>query len=190
MTVRYILTDYVNQLMAKAVYDKLEDGTFSGRIPSCKGVVAFGSTLRDCEEELHSTLEDWILVGLKLGHPLPVIAKINLNVNIFQYAYTNCDLCDYSDTTVILLLAEKNSFCKLGEVRFALLGNFAYIRNNRKNSNYLLPPRNTKNQIFLLLFSSFSLVSVCSRLSLRLMVHQRNDKTFQDSQGLPIDSKL
>ena len=86
MRIRYILTDYVNQLMAKAVYGKLEDGTFSGRIPSCKGVVAFGSTLRDCEEELHSTLEDWILVGLKLGHPLPVIAKINLNVNIFQYA--------------------------------------------------------------------------------------------------------
>ena len=79
MTVRYILTDYVNQLMAQAIYDKLEDGTFSGRIPSCKGVVAFGSTLRDCEEELRSTLEEWILVGLKLGHPLPVIAEINLN---------------------------------------------------------------------------------------------------------------
>ncbi|MDO8726394.1 MAG: type II toxin-antitoxin system HicB family antitoxin [Candidatus Methanoperedens sp.] len=63
--------------MVKAVYDKLEDGTFSGRIPSFKGIVAFGSTLRDCEEELHSTLEDWILVGLKLGHLLPVIAKIN-----------------------------------------------------------------------------------------------------------------
>lgn len=80
MRIRYILTDYVNQLMAKAVYDKLEDGTFSGRIPSYKGVVAFGSTLRDCEEELHSTIEDWILVGLKLGHPLPVIAKIDLNI--------------------------------------------------------------------------------------------------------------
>jgi len=71
MKIRYILTDYVNQQLAQAVYDKLEDGTFSGRIPSCKGVVAFGSTLRDCEEELHSTLEDWILVGLKLNHPLP-----------------------------------------------------------------------------------------------------------------------
>ncbi len=79
MKIRYILTDYVNQLMAEAVYDKLEDSTFSGRIPSCKGVVAFGATLRDCEEELRSTLEDWILVGLKLGHTLPVIAEINLN---------------------------------------------------------------------------------------------------------------
>jgi predicted RNase H-like HicB family nuclease len=79
MKIRYILTDYVNQLMAQAVYDKLEDGTFSGRIPSCKGVVAFSSTLHDCEVELQSTLEDWILMGLKLNHALPVIAKINLN---------------------------------------------------------------------------------------------------------------
>lgn len=79
MAVRFILTDYVNQLMGHAVYDKLEDGTFAGRIPQCKGVVAFGATLRECEDELRSTLEDWILVGLKLGHPLPVIAEIDLN---------------------------------------------------------------------------------------------------------------
>jgi len=79
MAVRFILTEYVNQLMAHALYDKLEDGTFAGRIPQCKGVVAFGATLRECEDELRSTLEDWILVGLKLGHPLPVIAEIDLN---------------------------------------------------------------------------------------------------------------
>jgi predicted RNase H-like HicB family nuclease len=68
METRYILTDYVWRAMAYAVYDKLEDGTFAGRIPQCKGVVAFGATLRECENELRSTLEDWILVGLKLGH--------------------------------------------------------------------------------------------------------------------------
>jgi len=73
------LSDYVDQALAKAVYDKLEDGTFAGRILLCKGVVAFGSTLRECEDELRSTLEDWILVGLKLGHTLPVIANIDLN---------------------------------------------------------------------------------------------------------------
>jgi predicted RNase H-like HicB family nuclease len=77
--VRFILTDYVNQAMANAVYDKLEDGTFAGRIPLCKGVVAFGTTLRECEDELRATLEDWIWVGLKLGHSLPVIAGIDLN---------------------------------------------------------------------------------------------------------------
>jgi len=77
--IRYILSEYVGQVMAQAVYDKLEDGTFAGRIPPCKGVISFGKTLRECEDELHSVLEDWILVGLKLGHPLPVIGGIDLN---------------------------------------------------------------------------------------------------------------
>lgn len=78
MTVKYILTDYVEQAMASAEYDKLEDGTFAGKIPACPGVVAFAATLRECEEELRSVLEDWLLVGLKLGHPLPVIAGIHI----------------------------------------------------------------------------------------------------------------
>ena len=75
----FILTDYIEQGMAQAVYDKLEDGTFAGRIPACPGVVAFGRTLRECERELRSTLEEWILLGLKLKHPLPVIGDIDLN---------------------------------------------------------------------------------------------------------------
>lgn len=79
MEVRFILTDYVEEALAQAVYDKLEDGSFAGRIPSFKGVIAFGKTLRECEDELRSTFEEWILLGLKLGHPLPVVAGINLN---------------------------------------------------------------------------------------------------------------
>ncbi len=79
MAVRFILSEYVDKAMARAVYDKLEDGSFAGRIPACKGVVAFGSTLRDCEEELRSTLEDWILVGLRLGHSMPVVGGVSLN---------------------------------------------------------------------------------------------------------------
>jgi predicted RNase H-like HicB family nuclease len=76
---QYILSDYVEQAMIQAVYDKLEDGTFAGRIPLCKGVIAFGNTLSECEIELHSTLEDWILMGLKFGHAMPVIDGIDLN---------------------------------------------------------------------------------------------------------------
>jgi len=79
MTPRFILTDYVERAMALATYDKLEDGTFAGMIAQCKGVIAFAPTLRECEIELRSTLEDWILVGLKLKHPLPVIDEIDLN---------------------------------------------------------------------------------------------------------------
>lgn len=79
MAVRYILSGYVEQALSQAVYEKLEDGSYAGRIPACKGVLAFARSQQDCEEELRSTLEDWILVGLKLKHPLPVIAGIDLN---------------------------------------------------------------------------------------------------------------
>ncbi len=79
MSTRYILSDYVRAALAQASYDKLEDGSFGGSIPSCQGVVAFGETLGKCQDELRSTLEDWILLGLRLSHPLPVIAGIDLN---------------------------------------------------------------------------------------------------------------
>ena len=79
MAIRFVLSDYVDRALAEAAYDKLEDGTFGARIPVCKGVIAFASTLRECEDELRSTLEDWILLGIKLGHELPVIDGIDLN---------------------------------------------------------------------------------------------------------------
>ena len=69
------MSDYVEMAMNQAEYDKLEDETFAGRIPQFKGVVAFARSLRECESELRSTLEDWVLVGLKLGHELPVPCK-------------------------------------------------------------------------------------------------------------------
>ncbi|MGH9795704.1 MAG: type II toxin-antitoxin system HicB family antitoxin [Candidatus Acidiferrales bacterium] len=74
MAVRYILSGYVEQALSQAVYEKLEDGSYAARVPACKGVLAFAGSQQDCEVELRSTLEDWILVGLKLKHPLPVIA--------------------------------------------------------------------------------------------------------------------
>jgi len=79
MSTRYILTEYVEQALSRALYDKLDDGSYAGRIPACTGVIAFAHTLRGCEEELRSTLEEWILLGLKLGHPLPVLSDLDLN---------------------------------------------------------------------------------------------------------------
>ena len=78
----YILSNYISKALSKATYEKLEDESYAGRIPACPGVVAFGRSLRLCEEELQSTLEDWVLVGLKKGHELPIIEGIDLNKEI------------------------------------------------------------------------------------------------------------
>ena len=75
---KYILSEYIENAMKLAEYDKLE-GSFSGRIPNCKGVIAFGNTLSKCEDDLHSILEEWILLGIKMNHKLPVIDGIDLN---------------------------------------------------------------------------------------------------------------
>jgi predicted RNase H-like HicB family nuclease len=79
--VTFPLTAYIEAAMELARYDKLEDGSFAGEIPKLAGVIAFGKTLRQCEHELRSTLEDWILVGLRLGHTLPRLAGIDLNTH-------------------------------------------------------------------------------------------------------------
>ena len=75
----YVLTEYLEQALAMAVYDKLDDGRFAGRIPPCNGVIAFATSLRECEHLLRSTLEDWLLLGLRLGHTLPVLSGIAIS---------------------------------------------------------------------------------------------------------------
>ena len=74
-----MLIEYINMAMSKAVYEKLEDGSYSGRIPQTPGVIAFGETLYQCQEELRSVLEGWLIVKLRHGDRLPVMGGINLN---------------------------------------------------------------------------------------------------------------
>lgn len=68
-----MLLEYVEKAMSNAVYEKLEDGTYSGSIPDCPGTVAFGHTLHQCQQELRSVLEGWLIVKIRRGDPLPII---------------------------------------------------------------------------------------------------------------------
>lgn len=74
-----MISEYIEKAMEKAFYEKLEDGTYSGEIQICQGTLAFGKTLYECQRELKSTLEGWIIVGLRHGHELPVINDLDLN---------------------------------------------------------------------------------------------------------------
>ncbi len=66
-----MLTEYIERAMRKAKYKKLADGTYCGTIRPCPGAIAFGKTLRECKREMLSVLEDWLLVKLRHGDPLP-----------------------------------------------------------------------------------------------------------------------
>ena len=73
-----MLTDYINAAMRHARYEILDDRTYFGEIPGLQGVYANAPLLEDCRNELRSVLEGWILLGLRLGHPLPVVDGIEL----------------------------------------------------------------------------------------------------------------
>lgn len=77
-----MLIEYLNKAMSNAEYDKLEDGTFSGKIPQCPGVIAFGESLYKCQEELRSSLEGWLIVKISHGDKIPAIGKFNLNKRV------------------------------------------------------------------------------------------------------------
>jgi predicted RNase H-like HicB family nuclease len=75
-----MLTFYIQAAMHKARYDILEDGTYYGEIPGFPGVFANADTLETCREQLQEILEGWILLGLRLGHQLPEVGGIKLEV--------------------------------------------------------------------------------------------------------------
>lgn len=67
--------------MKKAHYEILPEGEgYFGKLEGLTGVWADGDSLEACREELQEVLEEWIIVGLKKGHPIPLIESVNLDV--------------------------------------------------------------------------------------------------------------
>lgn len=66
--------------MARAGYKILENGTFRGKIPGLQGVWAAEPTLEDCRRVLREVLEEWLVLKLRDGDPIPVMGGVGLNV--------------------------------------------------------------------------------------------------------------
>ncbi len=73
-----MLITYIHSAMRLAKYEILEDGQYYGEIPGFNGVWAQADNLEACREELQSALEDWLVLGLRMGHKLPVVDGIQL----------------------------------------------------------------------------------------------------------------
>jgi len=73
-----MLTRYIHEAMKLAKYKILDDGSYYGDIPGFRGVLANAESLEECRDELQETLEDWILLGIRLGDNLPAANGIRL----------------------------------------------------------------------------------------------------------------
>jgi predicted RNase H-like HicB family nuclease len=76
-----MLSAYIKSAMEQAQYEIVEDDkTFFGTIAGFDGLWANGKTLEQCRSELQETLEEWILLSLRMNKPVPIVNEIDLAV--------------------------------------------------------------------------------------------------------------
>ena len=74
-----MLTEYLKAAMRQVRYHILsDDGTFYGEIPGLDGAYANAATLEACRDELREVLEEWLLLHLSRGLPIPAAGGITL----------------------------------------------------------------------------------------------------------------
>ena len=75
-----MLLEYTHKAMEKAEYKQLEDHTWFADIPGFDGVWANGTSVEDCRRELLEVLDEWLVLKLRDGDPIPVVAGMNLSI--------------------------------------------------------------------------------------------------------------
>jgi len=80
MEYRPLITTYIEAAMARAQYERLEDGTCWASVPSLQGVWSNADCQENCQLQLREVLEEWILVRLRHDLPMPDLDGIDLSV--------------------------------------------------------------------------------------------------------------
>lgn len=76
-----VLTTYLDAAMARAHYEIIDSGTtIYGAIPGLDGVYATAGSVEDCRSDLREVLEEWLLLGLTIGHRIPPVDGIELRI--------------------------------------------------------------------------------------------------------------
>lgn len=74
-----MLFEYIQGALEKAEYKKLEDGTWFAEIPDFEGVWANSETVEGCRKELMEVLEEWLVLKLRDGDPIPTVKGIEID---------------------------------------------------------------------------------------------------------------
>jgi predicted RNase H-like HicB family nuclease len=76
-----MIQHYLQAAMSKARFKAIENpDPIFGEIPQCPGVWATGETEEECRRTLEEVLEDWVLLGIRLGHTLPEIDGVRIEI--------------------------------------------------------------------------------------------------------------
>ncbi len=75
-----MLFEYIQGALEKAEYKKIDNGTWFAEIPGFKGVWANGKTVEECRKEITEVLEEWLILKLRDGDPIPIVKGIDINI--------------------------------------------------------------------------------------------------------------
>jgi predicted RNase H-like HicB family nuclease len=75
-----MIQEYIKTAIQNAEYKKLEDNTWFGEIPGYEGVWANADKLEECRNELIEVLEDWLLLKIKDGDPIPKVSGVEIKI--------------------------------------------------------------------------------------------------------------
>ena len=75
-----MLTRYIQEAMRRVQFKTLADGSCFGEIPSLAGVWANESNPDQCREVLQEVLEEWLILKIRDGDPIPHLGRIRLTV--------------------------------------------------------------------------------------------------------------
>ena len=78
-----MFAEYIAAALERAEYDIIDDPEpYYARVPGLQGVWATGKTFEECRKELISTIEEWIVLGLRMGHTIPSIDDHTISVSL------------------------------------------------------------------------------------------------------------
>ena len=76
-----MFAEYIAAALERAVYKTLEgeEEPIFVSVPDLPGAWATGKTIEEARRELIGVIEEWVLLGIRLGHPIPSIGGRTIN---------------------------------------------------------------------------------------------------------------
>ncbi len=78
--IKAMVTRYLQEAKRRAQYKKLADGSWFGEIPGLAGLWANEPTLAQCRHVLQEVLEEWLVLKIRDGDPIPRMGRVRLTV--------------------------------------------------------------------------------------------------------------
>ena len=75
-----MITRFLDRALRRAQYRQVDGGTYCATVRGLRGVIATGPSLEACRDQLAEVVEEWVLVRVARGLPVPTLNGITIEV--------------------------------------------------------------------------------------------------------------